>query len=221
MIRRPPRSTLFPYTTLFRSLRGGRQRPPRRGRAQGQRGVPARGGGRTRKPELRPAGRRARRRAEVGDPAGATLSPGPGGVEPGVVAAGRLVCTQQARRARTLPGRAARRAGEAQSRRAFAARGARAPIPPEKTAVIDVGANLTHAAFRGDLDQVVARARDAGVAPVVVTGTTVEESRAAQEVADKHDFYATAGVHPPHARECDAQTIPALQIGRASGRGRG
>src|SRR2546430_11614293 len=25
MIRRPPRSTLFPYTTLFRSLRGQRQ----------------------------------------------------------------------------------------------------------------------------------------------------------------------------------------------------
>src|SRR2546422_8591615 len=34
MIRRPPRSTLFPYTTLFRSLRGGRQRRqhPREGR---------------------------------------------------------------------------------------------------------------------------------------------------------------------------------------------
>src|SRR5258708_22220447 len=28
MIRRPPRSTLFPYTTLFRSLRG-HDRPPR------------------------------------------------------------------------------------------------------------------------------------------------------------------------------------------------
>src|SRR3954462_7821782 len=27
MIRRPPRSTLFPYTTLFRSRRGGRGRP--------------------------------------------------------------------------------------------------------------------------------------------------------------------------------------------------
>src|SRR2546430_13021511 len=26
MIRRPPRSTLFPYTTLFRSLRGGAHR---------------------------------------------------------------------------------------------------------------------------------------------------------------------------------------------------
>src|SRR5437667_1888065 len=27
MIRRPPRSTLFPYTTLFRSRRGPRRRP--------------------------------------------------------------------------------------------------------------------------------------------------------------------------------------------------
>src|SRR2546422_3337385 len=31
MIRRPPRSTLFPYTTLFRSP-GSRARPPRRTR---------------------------------------------------------------------------------------------------------------------------------------------------------------------------------------------
>src|SRR3712207_7844508 len=34
MIRRPPRSTLFPYTTLFRScLRGRRGGPPHRGLA--------------------------------------------------------------------------------------------------------------------------------------------------------------------------------------------
>src|SRR5258708_14463314 len=31
MIRRPPRSTLFPYTTLFRSARGGDHRARRRG----------------------------------------------------------------------------------------------------------------------------------------------------------------------------------------------
>src|SRR2546422_2428628 len=37
MIRRPPRSTLFPYTTLFRSLRGGEEhaRAPRAGRCAG------------------------------------------------------------------------------------------------------------------------------------------------------------------------------------------
>src|SRR3712207_9021790 len=39
MIRRPPRSTLFPYTTLFRSDRGGRRRPGRRRGAPG-RGIP-------------------------------------------------------------------------------------------------------------------------------------------------------------------------------------
>src|SRR2546422_3004124 len=32
MIRRPPRSTLFPYTTLFRSAGGGRWRHPARRR---------------------------------------------------------------------------------------------------------------------------------------------------------------------------------------------
>src|SRR2546427_9133813 len=37
MIRRPPRSTLFPYTTLFRSHGHGRAEPQRRpGRQQGE-----------------------------------------------------------------------------------------------------------------------------------------------------------------------------------------
>src|SRR5260370_19140540 len=35
MIRRPPRSTLFPYTTLFRSLRPAVQPHPRPPRGQG------------------------------------------------------------------------------------------------------------------------------------------------------------------------------------------
>src|SRR3712207_7373769 len=34
MIRRPPRSTLFPYTTLFRSLRGQRRQDGRQHREQ-------------------------------------------------------------------------------------------------------------------------------------------------------------------------------------------
>src|SRR2546425_12661378 len=37
MIRRPPRSTLFPYTTLFRSCRPDRQRVARRSRGMGWR----------------------------------------------------------------------------------------------------------------------------------------------------------------------------------------
>lgn len=77
----------------------------------------------------------------------------------------------------------------------------------------DIGANLTHAAFRDDLDAVLERAHGAGVAPIVVTGTTVEESRRAAVLAQAHPgvLYATAGVHPHHARECGPDTIPALR----------
>jgi TatD DNase family protein len=79
--------------------------------------------------------------------------------------------------------------------------------------LVDIGANLTHGAFRDDLDDVLARARAAGVATMVVTGTTIAESRAAAALADAHPgtLWATAGVHPHHARECDAATIPALR----------
>src|SRR5437763_3071426 len=37
MSRRPPRSTLFPYTTLFRSQRRDRHPPPQRARGAGTR----------------------------------------------------------------------------------------------------------------------------------------------------------------------------------------
>src|SRR2546430_5795032 len=40
MIRRPPRSTLFPYTTLFRSCAPGRERPGRLGTAHLPRAPP-------------------------------------------------------------------------------------------------------------------------------------------------------------------------------------
>jgi len=77
--------------------------------------------------------------------------------------------------------------------------------------LVDIGANLTHAAFREDLGAVLERARAHGVAQLVVTGTSVEESRHAAALAEVHGLYATAGVHPHHARECDASTIPALR----------
>jgi TatD DNase family protein len=77
--------------------------------------------------------------------------------------------------------------------------------------MIDIGANLTHASFRADLAEVVARARSAHVESLVVTGTTVEESRRAVEIAEAFGLFATAGVHPHHARECGPQTIPQLK----------
>ena len=77
--------------------------------------------------------------------------------------------------------------------------------------LVDIGANLTHASFQADLDEVIARARRAGVAQIVVTGTTVEESRRAISLARLHGLSATAGVHPHHARECGPDTISQLR----------
>jgi TatD DNase family protein len=77
--------------------------------------------------------------------------------------------------------------------------------------LVDIGANLTHASFREDLDAVLERARAHGVAQIVVTGTSVEESRRAAALAEAHGLHATAGVHPHHARDCDGDTMPALR----------
>ena len=74
--------------------------------------------------------------------------------------------------------------------------------------LIDIGANLTHSSFQPDLDDVLARARAAGVMRLVVTGADAQGSRDALALARKHPdmLYATAGVHPHHAKDFDGDT---------------
>ena len=67
--------------------------------------------------------------------------------------------------------------------------------------MIDVGANLTHSAFADDREAVLARAKAAGVEGIVITGTSVAESRAAAKLAAAHDgLWHTVGVHPHEAK---------------------
>ena len=77
--------------------------------------------------------------------------------------------------------------------------------------LVDIGANLTHTSFHADLGEVLARARQAGVTRIIVTGTTPEESRKALDLSKTFGLYATAGVHPHHARECGPDTIAQLR----------
>ena len=79
--------------------------------------------------------------------------------------------------------------------------------------MIDIGANLTHSSFRDDLEAVVARARGAGVSTLIVTGTTVEESREAAELAERLDLHSTVGIHPHHAKDFQG-TAELRQIAR-------
>ena len=80
------------------------------------------------------------------------------------------------------------------------------PLP-----MIDIGANLTHDSFDHDRDDVLARARAAGVTRMIVTGASREHNPKALALARAHPgvLWCTAGVHPHHATEytdeCDAQ----------------
>jgi TatD DNase family protein len=81
------------------------------------------------------------------------------------------------------------------------------------SALVDIGANLTHPAFDRDRDAVVEAAARAGVSPLILTGTNVAESRAARDYAARMPgrIYATAGVHPHDAKTCGESTLEALK----------
>ncbi len=67
--------------------------------------------------------------------------------------------------------------------------------------LIDIGVNLTNKSLLRDLDGVMQRAADAGVWQMVVTGTTLDESRKAIELCEffPDRLASTSGLHPHHA----------------------
>lgn len=79
--------------------------------------------------------------------------------------------------------------------------------------LIDIGCNLTHDSFDSDRDEVLARAHDAGVAQMIVTGASADGSRAALQLALDHPgtLFATAGVHPHRAADYDDETDALLR----------
>jgi len=68
--------------------------------------------------------------------------------------------------------------------------------------LIDTHAHLEMREFNGDRDEVIKRAKEAGVEYIVTIGTTVESSRDAVLLADKYDFiYAAIGIHPHETKD--------------------
>ncbi len=77
-------------------------------------------------------------------------------------------------------------------------------LPP----IIDSHAHLQFEHYRTDLDEVLARAREAGVESIINIGTDLDSSRAAVALADRvPQLYATVGLHPHDA----ATWTPATQ----------
>jgi TatD DNase family protein len=83
--------------------------------------------------------------------------------------------------------------------------------------VVDIGVNLADSSFASDRAEVLARAQHAGVTRLVVTGTTVERSLEAADLAEQHPgtLWSTAGVHPHNATDFDFDvdhgTLPSLR----------
>ena len=79
--------------------------------------------------------------------------------------------------------------------------------------MIDIGLNLTNPQFAPDRDAVMQRACDAGLEAVILTGTDLDDSQAAAELAICWPGFAwcTAGLHPHDARHWDAASAARLR----------
>lgn len=78
--------------------------------------------------------------------------------------------------------------------------------------LVDSHCHLQDSQFESDRDEVLDRARQAGVSAFVVIGTDLESSWRAVDLADSHsDVYAAVGVHPHDAKDLDDRTLGALE----------
>ena len=78
--------------------------------------------------------------------------------------------------------------------------------------LIDTHAHLDYADFAVDFDAVLQRAHEAGVERIVTIGTSIESSRRAVELAERHPMiFAVVGVHPTTADEAEVDVTKALQ----------
>jgi TatD DNase family protein len=78
--------------------------------------------------------------------------------------------------------------------------------------LVDSHCHLQDPGFDADRDDVLERARRAGVSAFVVVGMDLESSRRAVDLADSHsDVYAAVGLHPHNAKQLDADTLGALE----------
>ncbi|MFP3514841.1 TatD family hydrolase [Pseudomonas sp. SIMBA_077] len=82
--------------------------------------------------------------------------------------------------------------------------------------LIDIGVNLTNPSFDGKHQAVLDRAYAAGVAQLVLTGTSVEGSEQALQLCHELDegrqrLFATAGIHPHSASDWNGDSAQRLR----------
>jgi TatD DNase family protein len=78
--------------------------------------------------------------------------------------------------------------------------------------LFDTHAHLHFPEFGGDLGEVLARARSAGVRRMLTIGTEIDSARAAVALAEREpDVWAAVGIHPHEASTADAPALEELE----------
>lgn len=78
--------------------------------------------------------------------------------------------------------------------------------------MFDIGLNITSSQFAKDRDEVISRARTAGVSGMLFTGTNLHESEEAQKLAQRYEgCWSTAGVHPHDSSQWNEATQERLR----------
>ena len=76
----------------------------------------------------------------------------------------------------------------------------------------DTHAHLDYPDFAADFEGVLARAAEAGVTRIISIGTSLESSRRAVALAERHpQVWATVGIHPTSVDEHSAAALPELR----------
>ena len=77
---------------------------------------------------------------------------------------------------------------------------------------IDTHAHLFYPNFESDVDEVIMRAKDAGVDYIIVPATDLENSKHVIELTEKYDFiYGAVGVHPHDTKDWDESFIGKIE----------
>ena len=77
---------------------------------------------------------------------------------------------------------------------------------------IDTHAHLFYPNFNGEVNEVIDRAREAGIEKIIVPATDIASSAQAIELADQYDLvYATVGIHPHDTKEWEDSLINDLK----------
>ncbi|ABC77143.1 TatD family hydrolase [Syntrophus aciditrophicus] len=78
--------------------------------------------------------------------------------------------------------------------------------------MIDSHAHLELPEFDSDRDEVIARAKEAGVDAIVTIGIDLDDCLKAVEIADRYDMvYAAVGIHPHEVKVIDRQTYDRMR----------